>query len=171
MLANILNIIGIATFCYLLLSRKKKHDNERMAGGMTWDELAQCRNVPRDAVIKLRFMENEWGPIRFVCRCRDQTGVVLRVAAYAKSRTIPGFTKPGRVMIWKNPRFRSFADGSYGARIEEDLANITIIWKRRDILHCTTYRLCVKIYGILVRMRSAVCESRFTIQIVSLQFS
>lgn len=128
MLANALYVVGIATFCYLFLSRKKKHDNERMAGGMTWDDLAQCRNVPHDAVIKLRFMENEWGPIRLVCRCSDRTGIVLRVAAYTRSRTIPGFHKPGRVMIWKSPRFHRFADGSCGARIEEeDLVNITVI--------------------------------------------
>lgn len=127
--ANLLYILGIATLCYFFLSKKKKHDKDRMAGGMTWDELAECRNVPqRDAVIKLRFMENEWGPIRLVCRCSDRVGAVHRVAAYTKSRTIPGFNTPGRVMIWKNPRFHFFADGSCGARIEEeDLANITII--------------------------------------------
>lgn len=127
-LANLFYLLGIATVCFLFLFKKKKHDNERMAGGMTWDELAQCRNAPRDAVIKLRFMENEWGPVRLVCRCSDRTGTVRRVAAYTRSRTIPGFNKPGRVMIWRNPRFHYFADGSSGARIEEeDLVNIAII--------------------------------------------
>jgi hypothetical protein len=127
-IANLLYLLGIAAVCFLFLFKKKRHDNERMAGGITWDELAQSRSLPPETVIKLRFMENEWGPIRLVCRCSDRMGTIRRVAAYTRSRTIPGFHQPGRVMIWRNPRFHYFADGSCGARIEEeDLANIKII--------------------------------------------
>ena len=70
-------------------------------------------------------MDQEAG-LRLIALCKDRTGVVNRVAAYTNSRNIPGFT-PGKVMVWKNPRFHYFMDGSSGARIEEsDLTNITI---------------------------------------------
>ena len=63
---------------------------------------------------------------RQVLSCKDSEGVVKRIAAYTDSRHIPGAV-PGAVLRWANPRFHYFADGSDGARIEqEDLANITI---------------------------------------------
>lgn len=63
---------------------------------------------------------------REVLDCKDRTGAVLRIAAYSDSHTLPGAAS-GRVLRWKNPRFRYFMDGSSGGRIEEaDMCNVTI---------------------------------------------
>jgi hypothetical protein len=74
---------------------------------------------------EVRFVDQEPG-LRLIALCKDRVGVTKRVAAYTSSRDIPGF-RPGKVMLWKNPRFHYFMDGSNEARIEDqDLANITI---------------------------------------------
>lgn len=69
---------------------------------------------------------NDISMMRQVLECKDRVGAVRRIAAYTDSRTIPGASE-GRIIRWKDPRFRYFADGSSGARIEqEDLVNLTV---------------------------------------------
>lgn len=61
-----------------------------------------------------------------VLDCKDRVGAVRRIAAYTTSHTLPGAAS-GRILRWKNPRFRYFMDGSSGGRIEDaDMCNVTI---------------------------------------------
>ena len=92
---------------------------------LTWAQLEEFQ-LAEGKKLEVRYIQQEPG-MRLIALCKDRAGVTKRVAAYTNSRDIPGFT-PGKVMIWKNPRFHFFMDGSNGARIEDqDLANITII--------------------------------------------
>jgi hypothetical protein len=94
---------------------------------LTWAQLEEFQ-FAEGKKLELRYIQQEPGiGMRLIALCKDRAGVIKRVAAYTNSRDIPGFT-PGKVMIWKNPRFHFFMDGSSGARIEDqDLANITIL--------------------------------------------
>jgi hypothetical protein len=92
---------------------------------LTWAQLEEFQ-FAEGKKLEVRHIQQEPG-MRMIALCKDRVGVIKRVAAYTNTRDIPGFT-PGKVMIWKNPRFHFFMDGSNGARIEDqDLANITIL--------------------------------------------
>jgi hypothetical protein len=92
---------------------------------LTWAQLEEFQ-FAEGKKLEVRYIQQEPG-MRLIALCKDRAGVTKRVAAYTNSRDVSGFT-PGKVMIWKNPRFHFFMDGSNGARIEEqDLANITIL--------------------------------------------
>ena len=92
---------------------------------LTWEQLEEFQEAPGRR-LEVRFISDESSPMRMVALCKDRDGICKRVAAYTNSRAIPGFG-PGKVMVWKNPRFHEFMDGSSGARIEEEeLVNITI---------------------------------------------
>ena len=63
---------------------------------------------------------------RQIAVCKDRVGISKTVAFYNERKNLPGFVQ-GKIMVWKNPRFHYFADGTDGARIEEsDLINIRI---------------------------------------------
>jgi len=93
---------------------------------LTWEQVEAHRGAPvADGTLELKVMLDE-SMLRQVFSCKDRVGAVRRIAAYTDSRRIPGL-KVGSTLRWKNPRFHYFADGSSGARIEEeDLLNITI---------------------------------------------
>jgi hypothetical protein len=92
---------------------------------LTWAQLEEFQ-LAKGKKLEVRYIQQEPG-MRLIALCKDRAGVIKRVAAYTNSKDIPGFT-PGKVMVWKNPRFHFFMDGSNGARIEDqDLANITIL--------------------------------------------
>lgn len=104
------------------VEKLSKEDSKKLP--LTWKQLEQFQ-IANGETFEVRFIEQEMG-FRLIALCKDRIGVTKRVAAYTESRDIPGF-KPGNVMVWKNPRFHYFMDGSSGARIEEDdLVNITI---------------------------------------------
>jgi MYND finger len=108
-------------FCEEVENLDKK-DSKKLP--LTWAQL-EAFGTAEGKKLEVRFMAQEAG-FRLIAICKDRSGVAKRVAAYTDSRGIPGFTQ-GKVMVWKNPRFHYFMDGSSGARIEEsDLANITI---------------------------------------------
>ena len=93
---------------------------------MTWDQLEDLNGLPANGrTLEVRAVLDE-SVTRQVMRCKDNNGVMKRIAAYTNSRSIPGL-KPGTVLQWKNPRFHYFMDGSSGARIEEeDLVNVVV---------------------------------------------
>ncbi|GKY92326.1 hypothetical protein MPSEU_000203700 [Mayamaea pseudoterrestris] len=99
-----------------------KEDTKRLP--LTWEQLEEFGVAPGKS-LEVRFIHQE-PHLRLIALCKDRAGICKRVAAYTESRTIPGFTT-GKVLVWKNPRFHGFLDGSSGARIEEeDLVNIRI---------------------------------------------
>lgn len=103
---------------------EKLSDAEEKQMPLTWKQLEEFQ-IAQGERLEVRFMEQEPG-LRQIAVCKDRVGLAKRVAAYTESRRIPGFV-PGKVMVWKTPRFHSFADESSGARIEEsDLVNIKI---------------------------------------------
>jgi hypothetical protein len=92
---------------------------------LTWAQLEEFQEAD-GKTLEVRFLQRDPG-LRLVALCNDRVGATKRVFAYTLDSDIPGF-REGTVMLWKNPRFHSFMDGSSGARIEqEDLANITIL--------------------------------------------
>lgn len=93
---------------------------------LTWDQLEAHKGAEvRGKTLEVRAVLDE-SMMGQVYTCKDRVGTLRRVAAYTKSRSIPGL-KQGALLRWKNPRFHYFMDGSSGARIEEgDLSNITI---------------------------------------------
>jgi hypothetical protein len=100
-----------------------KQDTKKLP--LSWEQLEAFGTAAAGQKLEVRFVDQEPG-LRLIALCKDRVGVTKRVAAYTSSRDIPGF-RPGKVMVWKNPRFHYFMDGSNGARIEDqDLANITI---------------------------------------------
>jgi len=94
---------------------------------LTWEQVESYSGAPvQGRTLEVRAMLDESMMMRQVFQCKDRVGVIRRVAAYTNSRGIPGL-KQGALLRWKNPRFHCFADGSSGARIEEeDLKDITI---------------------------------------------
>ena len=93
---------------------------------LTWDQVEAHQGAPvTGKTLEVKAMLDE-SMMRQVISCKDRAGVVRRVAAYTNSRQIPGL-RVGSTLLWKNPRFHYFMDGSSGARIEEeDLVNITV---------------------------------------------
>jgi len=93
---------------------------------LTWPQVEAHGGSPvLGRVLQVRAMVDE-SVTRQVFGCKDRTGEVRRVVAYTASRRVPGLQQ-GVILKWKNPRYHYFADGSSGARIEEeDLVNITI---------------------------------------------
>lgn len=99
-----------------------KEDKKRLP--ITWEQLEEFGTATGEK-LEVRFLEQEDG-FRLIAQCKDRAGVCKRVAAYTNSRNIPNFG-PGKIMVWKNPRFHYFLDGSSGARIEDsDLKDIVI---------------------------------------------
>ncbi len=93
---------------------------------LTWAQLEAFgpQGAPGREIV-LRVLVDE-SMMRQVLQCKDNDGVVKRVAAYTDARCIDGAV-PGAVLRWRNPRFHHFMDGSDGARIEqEDLENVMI---------------------------------------------
>jgi hypothetical protein len=108
-------------FCKEVKNLDKK-DSKKLP--LTWEQL-EAFGIAWGEKLEVRFMAQEAG-FRLIAICMDQSGVAKRVVAYTDCRSIPGF-RQGKVIVWENPRFHYFMDGSSGTRIEEeDLANITI---------------------------------------------
>jgi hypothetical protein len=104
------------------IDKLAKEDTKRLP--LTWEQLEEFGDADGER-LEVRFIEQEDG-FRLIAMCKDRAGMCKRVAAYTDSRTIPNF-EAGKIMVWKNPRFHYFLDGSSGARIEEeDLVNIVV---------------------------------------------
>lgn len=92
---------------------------------LTWKQLEEFGNAPGEE-LEVRYVTDRPGLFRQIALCKDRVGISKTVAMYNQSKSLPYFV-PGKIMIWKNPRFHYFADGTNGARIEEtDLVNIRI---------------------------------------------
>ena len=90
---------------------------------LTWEQL-ETFGTATGRKIELRYISQCSSlPSILIALCKDRANVSMRVEM---ARNIPNF-QPGTVIVWKNPRFHRFTDGSGGARIEEsDLSNIKI---------------------------------------------
>lgn len=100
-------------------------DEETKMMPLTWKQLEEFSNAPGKE-LEVRFVTDRPGMLRQIAVCKDRVGISKTVAFYNTSKCLPGFVQ-GKIMVWKNPRFHYFADGTNGARIEEsDLINIRI---------------------------------------------
>jgi len=76
---------------------------------LTWDQVEAHGGAPAKGTLEVRAILDE-SMMRQVMSCKDRKGSIHRIAAYTNSRHIPEF-RVGRVLRWKNPRFKFFMDG------------------------------------------------------------
>jgi hypothetical protein len=86
---------------------------------LSWAQVEAARGEQIEGILYVEAVRDESSMIRQVFQCKDCEGVVRRIAAYTNSRKIPRM-KVGATLSWIWPRYHYFADGSSGARIEEE---------------------------------------------------
>lgn len=97
---------------------------------VSWKQL-EAREVVPGKTLKVRILSRPSAGGRYAFYGKDHKGEVNLVAFYLDSeeahKALLQSLVLGKVLNWKNPRFRIFLDGRKGARIEDhDMENITV---------------------------------------------